>query len=59
MPNFIDTFMRYTEGRGSPALYRKWSAIFLASAVMERKVWLTTTKGRLYPNQYIVLTARS
>lgn len=55
MANFIDGFMRYTDGRGSPALYRKWTAIFLVSAVLERKGWLMTTKGRLFPNQYIVL----
>lgn len=55
MANFIDGFMRYTEGRGSPQLYRKWTAIFLVSAVMERKTFVTTTKGKLYPNQYILL----
>lgn len=53
--NFIDGFMQYTEGRGSPVLYRKWTAIFLVAAVIERKGWLITTKGKLYPNQYIVL----
>lgn len=53
--NFIDGFMQYTQGRGSPALYRKWTAIFLVSAVLERKAWLTTVKGRWFPNQYILL----
>lgn len=47
--------MQYTEGKGSPALYRKWAAIFLVSAALERKAWLTTTKGKLYANQYILL----
>lgn len=55
MANFLDNFMRYTEGRGSPALYRKWTAIFLVGTMMERKTWLLTTKGKLYPNQYIVI----
>jgi hypothetical protein len=53
--NFIDSFLAYTEGKGSPRLYRLWSAIFTVGAVCERKVWLTTAKGRLYPNQYILL----
>jgi len=55
LPNFVDGFMAYSEGKGSPSIYRKWTAIFLVGAVLERKVWLRTTKGKLYPNQYIVL----
>lgn len=53
--SFIDGFLRYTEGRGSPAIYRKWTAIFLVSAALERKAWITTAKGVLYANQYIFL----
>lgn len=55
MNNWIDAFLAYTEGKGSPRLYRLWSAIFTISAVCERKIWLTTAKGKLYPNQYILL----
>lgn len=55
LPSFVDGFLRYTEGRGSPAIYRKWTAIFLVAAVLERKAWITTAKGVLYPNQYIFL----
>lgn len=55
LTNFIQGFLRYTEGRGSPAIYRKWTAIFLVSAMIERKGWLTTVKGRWFPNQYILL----
>lgn len=53
--SFIDGFLRYTEGRGSPAIYRKWTAIFLVGAALERKAWITTAKGILYANQYIFL----
>lgn len=56
LKNFIDGFLRYTDNRGSPSIYRKWSGIFLVGAAMERKCWLRTSKGKLYPNQYIVLT---
>lgn len=55
LPNFIDGFMRYTEGKGSPALFRKWTGIFLVGAALERKAWLMTVKGKLFPNQYIVI----
>lgn len=55
LSSFIDGFLRYTEGRGSPAIYRKWTAIFLVGAALERKAWITTAKGVLYPNQYLFL----
>lgn len=55
LPNFIQGFLRYTDGRGSPSIYRKWTAIFLISAMIERKGWLTTVKGRWFPNQYVLL----
>lgn len=55
LSSFVDGFLRYTEGRGSPAIYRKWTAIFLVGAALERKAWITTAKGVLYPNQYIFL----
>lgn len=47
--------MEYTDNKGSSSIYRKWSAIFAIGAALERKVWITTAKGKLYPNQYIVL----
>jgi hypothetical protein len=53
--NWIDAFINYTEGKGSPRIYRLWAAIFTIGAVCERKVWLTTAKGKLYANQYILL----
>ena len=56
LSNFIDGFMRYTDGRGSPSIFRKWSGIFLVGATLERKCWIRTSKGKLYPNQYLVLT---
>lgn len=55
LPSFVDGFLRYTEGRGSPVIYRKWTAIFLVAAALERKAWIVNAKGVLYPNQYIFL----
>lgn len=55
LSSFVDGFLRYTEGRGSPTIYRKWTAIFLVGAALERKAWITTAKGVLYPNQYLFL----
>lgn len=54
---FIDRVMAYLDGKGSPSIFRKWSGIFTTSAVLERKVWVRTVKGKLYPNQYVILCA--
>lgn len=55
LSSFVDGFLRYTEGRGSPTIYRKWTAIFLVGAALERKAWIVTAKGVLYANQFIFL----
>lgn len=55
LSNFIDGFQQYMADKGSPTLYTKWASIFTVGAVCERKLWLTTNKGVLFPNQYVIL----
>lgn len=55
LPHFIDAFRQFMADKGSPKLYNKWAGIFCISAIVERKCWITTVKGRLFPNQYIIL----
>ena len=55
LSNWIGGFTSYTEGRGSPLIWRKWAAIFTIAAAVERKVWITTSKGKLFPNLYVLL----
>lgn len=54
-PSFIDGFMQYSANKGSPSIYCKWAAIAIVGAALERKVWVRTSKGVLYPNSYVVL----
>jgi hypothetical protein len=53
--SFVNGFRLFMADKGSPALYAKWAGIFTVSALIERKAWITTVKGKLYPNQYIIL----
>jgi hypothetical protein len=55
LKNFLDGFVAFMENSGSPRIYAKWSGIFAIGAVVERKAWLSTTKGKTYPNHYIIL----
>lgn len=53
LSSWVQGFNRYTEKIGSPPLFTKWAGIFTVAAALERKVWVTTNKGRLYPNLYV------
>ena len=55
MSDWIGSFMAMTSHITSPEIFRKWAAIYTLSAAMERKVWVRTSSGVLYPNLYIVL----
>lgn len=55
LPSWIDAFLEYTEGLGAPRLFCLWTAIFTVTGALERKVWIRTNKGVLYPNLYILL----
>lgn len=55
MSDWISSFLTATSGISSPELFRKWTAIYTLAASLERKVWLRTSSGVLYPNLYIVL----
>lgn len=47
--------MEYTNDLEAPAIWRQWTAISAIASVLERKVWVRTTKGDLHPNLYTVL----
>ena len=53
--NWIESYEEYTEILPSPALFRKWVAIFFVAAAMERRVWVRTMGSALYPNLYVLL----
>src|ERR1700730_3238904 len=49
--------MAYSEGVLSPLLFRRWSGIALVAGALERRVWVNTRFGPVYPNQYNLLVA--
>lgn len=55
--DFIDSFIELTEGLSSPHIFRRWAAIATVAGALERKVWIRTQHGKLYPNTYIFLVA--
>ena len=55
MESWIDKFVEYTDNSEPPILYRKWTAISVIAAALQRKVHLEWGTYKLYPNMYIVL----
>jgi hypothetical protein len=55
LENWIDAFEEYTNILSSPPVFRRWAGISLIAAALERKTWVETSVGILYPNQYIFL----
>lgn len=53
--NWINEFQGYMGGRGSPLPFTKWAGIFAVAAVLERKVYMRSRRGILYPNLYLML----
>lgn len=60
LSDWIDAFLRYTENTEPPEMFRKWTAISVIAAVLQRKCrveWGTSLTW--YPNLYIVLVGPS
>lgn len=54
LPSWIDGFRLMMKDRGSPSAFTTWAAVFAVAAVLERKVFVRTKKGVLYPNLYVI-----
>lgn len=52
--SWIDAFVEYTSNLESATIWCRWSAISAIAAVMEQRVWVTTSSP-LYPNLYVFL----
>lgn len=58
LPDWIDSYLKFTENTEPPHSFRLWTAIATIGAALERKVFIHWD-GELYANQFIVLVARA
>ena len=56
-PCLIESFIEATAGLPSPEIFRKWSAIGVVAAALERRVYTATALSAVYPNLYTLLVA--
>jgi hypothetical protein len=53
--DFVDSFLENVADVSSPALFKKWTAISTLAACMERRCWVRTRKGAIFPNLLVLL----
>lgn len=59
LPSWIDSFLEFTSKKQSPERFRRWAAISIVAAAIERKIWIKTASGDLYPHLYILFVGLS
>lgn len=47
--------MDYTTGIPAPAIFRKWAAVSAIAGALERRAWIQTAGGILFPNMFILM----
>jgi hypothetical protein len=57
LPDWIESFLKYTDRKGSPLIFRKWAAIAAVGGALERRVLFENDLGTVYPNLYVMLCA--
>lgn len=55
--DWITSFLSYSEGINSPYIFRLWAGIATIAGALERKVWVETGRGAVFPNLYVMLIA--
>lgn len=55
LPDWLDSYMTYTENSEPPKLYHIWTGISTIAAALQRKCMLSWGHLRFYPNMYVVL----
>ena len=55
-PDFITSYLDYTENSEPPRLFREWASVAIIAACLQRKCYLEWS-GDVFPNFYIVLTS--
>lgn len=56
--DWIESFLDHTEGLPTPDIFRLWAGISAVAGALERRVWIETSRSRLYPNMYVLLVGR-
>lgn len=59
LEDWLLSYLDYTHELEAPELFHIWCAISGVATTLGRNVWLERGYGKLYPNHYIILVAKS
>ena len=59
LPDWIKSYMQFTENSESPVSFRLWSAVGCVAAALRRRVYMVRGHTKVYPNQYIIIGGKS
>lgn len=57
LADWIESFLKLTEAKFSPPIFRKWAAITAVAGAMERRLIFDNDGGEVLPNLYVMLVA--
>jgi hypothetical protein len=58
-PDWISTYLKYTEEQESPTAFHQWTAITILGATLGRRVWINRGYYTIYPNLFTIVVAGS
>jgi hypothetical protein len=56
-PDWIESFLAFTDAIPSPAIFRKWAAISAIAGALQRRVYVQTAQSLIFPNLYVLLVS--
>jgi len=59
LDNWIDECLNFTSNTEPPVMFRKWTAVSVVAAALQRKCYLPWGSLTFFPNMYVVLVAPS
>ena len=57
LPDFIDTYCANIADTSSPEQFKRWAVIAAIAGALERRVWIKTRKGAVFPNLFTFLVS--
>ena len=58
-PNWLDSYVEYTEDFEPPAVFARWAGILTLAVAAGHRVWLEEANTKIWPNLYVVLVGPS
>lgn len=55
LSSWIESFVEFNSLRAAPKIYLEWCALSTIAGALERRCWVQTNAGELYPNLYLLL----